>query len=132
MFMVPPTITQQEHDIAVVNGKPIVYDPPELKMARQKIRDTLALHRLNHPMVGPVMLEVSWCFPLKGNHKDGEFKTTKPDTDNLQKMLKDEMTKLKFWKDDAQVCVEVICKYWAEIPGILIKIQSLDERRLNE
>lgn len=128
IFMVPPTITQQEHKVNVTNGKPIFYDPTELKMARQKIRDNLALHRFDKPMVGPVMLEVSWCFPIKGNHYDGEFKTSKPDTDNLQKMLKDEMTKLKFWKDDAQVCVEVICKFWAEIPGILIKIQSLNER----
>ena len=43
-----------------------------------------------------------WCFP-KGKHSDGEYKATKPDTDNLQKMLKDVMTEVGFWKDDALV-----------------------------
>ena len=36
MAMVPPTITQQEHKVAVINGKPEFYDPPELKVARQR------------------------------------------------------------------------------------------------
>ena len=34
--MNPPTITYQEHKVAVVHGKPVFYDPPELKAARQK------------------------------------------------------------------------------------------------
>ena len=129
MFMNPPTITQQEHKITMVKGKPRFYEPIELKMARQKIRNTLALHKLDEPLVGPLMLEVSWCFPIKGNHKDGEFKITKPDTDNLQKMLKDEMTKLKYWRDDAQVCAECIYKIWADIPGIFIRLSTIGERR---
>ena len=37
MPMEPPTVTHQEHKVSVVNGKPVFYDPPELKRARQKI-----------------------------------------------------------------------------------------------
>lgn len=54
------------------------------------------------------------------------YKSTKPDTDNLQKMLKDVMTELNFWKDDALVASEVIEKFWAEVPGIYIRIEELE------
>ena len=29
MAMEPPTVTQQEHKITMVNGRPVFYDPPE-------------------------------------------------------------------------------------------------------
>jgi Holliday junction resolvase RusA-like endonuclease len=35
------------------------------------------------------------------------------------------MTELGFWKDDAQVASEVIEKFWAEIPGIWIRLEEL-------
>lgn len=51
--------------------------------------------------------------------------TTKPDTDNLQKLLKDCMTKLGYWQDDAQVASEIVEKFWADTVGIYIKIEEL-------
>ena len=33
--------------------------------------------------------------------------------DPLQKLFKDEMTRAGFWRDDAQVAVEHVEKYWA-------------------
>ena len=59
--------------------------------------------------------------------KNGLYRITKPDTDNLNKMLKDEMTKLHFWKDDAQVCLEIIEKFWALTPGLYICAQQIEE-----
>lgn len=109
----------------MVNGKPVFYEPAELKAARQKLRAHLSQHLPEEVFVGPVRLTTWWCFPIKGDHKDGDYKTSKPDTDNLVKMLKDLMTELQFWKDDAQVASEVIEKYWAELPGIYVKVESL-------
>ena len=102
MAMVPPTVTHQEKQVRVVNGKPKFYEPQELKAARA----------------------TTWCFP-RGKHKDGEYRITKPDTDNLQKLLKDCMTTVGFWKDDALVCREISEKFWADIPGIYIRITEL-------
>jgi Holliday junction resolvase RusA-like endonuclease len=68
---------------------------------------------------------VKWCFP-RGRHKDGQYKITKPDTDNLDKMLKDVMTEVGFWKDDAQVASEIIEKFWADVPGIYVEIYELE------
>ena len=132
-FFIPmrvPTVTQQEHKVTVRNGKPHFYEPAELKAARAKLRDHLAQHRPDQPLRGPVYLLTEWLFPSEGRHDDGEWKISKPDTDNLVKMAKDEMTRLRFWSDDAQVCSEEIHKRWARIPGLYVyaaELESEDE-----
>ena len=93
LSMIPPTVTHQEKRWHVVDGKPKSYESAELKNTRAKLRDHLAAHRPAAPMTGGVRLVVKWCFP-RGAHKDGEYRITKPDTDNLQKLLKDVMTEL--------------------------------------
>lgn len=119
-----PTTTHQEKQVHVVNGKPVFYEPADVKAARQKLTAYLGQHVPEQPFYGAVRLTVKWCFP-KGRHKNGTYKTTKPDTDNLQKMLKDVMTKLQFWQDDAQVASEIVEKFWADLPGIWIRIEEL-------
>ena len=37
------------------------------------------------------------------------------------------MTAVGFWKDDAQVCSEIIQKFWAVHPGIYIEVGELEE-----
>lgn len=127
MAMIPPTITAQEHKIVVRNGKPFLYDPPELLAARQKLTDHLAPHRPENWLGGPLELTVTWCFPTEDARLDGTWKITKPDTDNLDKLLKDCMTKLHFWNDDAQVCREIIEKFWVKKspPGIYVRVVQL-------
>lgn len=125
--MIPPTITQQMHRITVgKDGKAHVYKQQELKEAYSDLRARLSKHAPADPIVGPVALHVIWCFPIKTKkHKDGEWKITKPDTDNLNKMLKDVMTDLGWWKDDAQVAAENIEKRWADKPGIYIQWNAM-------
>lgn len=125
MPMIPPTVTHQEHKVAVKNGKPIFYDPPELKDARQKLTANLSKHILPEPYCCGVRLVVKWLFPITGKHKDGEYKITKPDTDNLQKLLKDCMTDLRFWIDDALVASEVCEKFYAKVTGIYVRTEKL-------
>lgn len=125
MVMDPPTMTHQEHKVSVVNGRPVFYDPPELKAAKEKLIGNLYKHRIMYPYRSGLRLIVKWCFP-RGQHKDGEYRITKPDTDNLQKLLKDCMTLVGFWKDDALVASEICEKFWAETPGIYIRIEELE------
>ncbi len=128
-----PTVTAQEHKVMVMNGKPRFYDPPELTAARTKLVGALARHKPPDRLTGPLELTVFWCF-LTGRHPDGAWKTTKPDTDNLQKLLKDCMTHVGFWEDDALVCREVVEKRWVTgsakggtLSGIWISIRQLEE-----
>jgi len=120
-----PTVTHQEKAVRVVKGKPVFYEPAELEAARAKLRDHLAGHTPTEKYTDAVRLVTKWCFPITGRHSDGEYKTTKPDTDNLQKLLKDVMTDLGFWTDDAIVASEITEKFWARIPGIYISVETL-------
>ena len=124
MFMNPPTITYQEKQVMTKNEKPVFYEPQELKTARHKLTASLMKHKPDVPYTSGVRLITKWCFP-RGRHHDGEYRITKPDTDNLQKLLKDCMTSCGFWKDDALVASEIVEKFWAEIPGIWIRIELL-------
>ena len=126
MAMIPPTKTYQGKKVRVVNGKPLLYEPTEVKETRAKLKAHLARKIPARRYTGAVRLVTKWCFPC-GAHPDGTYKTTKPDTDNLQKMLKDVMTELKYWTDDALVASEVIEKFWAEIPGIYIRIEDISD-----
>lgn len=125
--MIPPSVTAQEHKVNVRGTTPRFYDPPELCAAREKLTAHLARFAPEHPIEKtPVRLVTKWCFP-RGKRADGKYKTTKPDTDNLQKLLKDCMTKCGFWKDDALVASEIAEKFWAETPGIFIEIHELED-----
>lgn len=125
MAMIPPTITHQQKSIHVVNGKPVTYEPERLKAARQKLMAHLSQHVPEKKYECGVRLVTKWCFP-RGKHQDGEYRITKPDTDNLQKLLKDCMTTVGFWKDDALVASEICEKFWTQIPGIYICITELE------
>ena len=127
MPLKPPTITQQMHRVMVRNGKPVFYEQQELRNARKLLTAALVKYRPdNETLSGAVELVVKWCFPSGDKHRDGEYRITKPDTDNLQKMLKDCMTQAGFWKDDAQVAREIVEKFWADTPGIYIRVSDLD------
>lgn len=126
MAMMPPTVTAQEHKVTVIKGKPVFYDTPEIKNAKDKLIANLMKYKPQNCYECGVRLVTKWLFP-KSNHLNGEYRITKPDTDNLQKMLKDCMTMCNFWKDDALVASEFVEKFWADIPGIYIKIEELPQ-----
>lgn len=128
-----PTVTHQEKKIVMRNGKAHFFEPPSLTAARQKYIDMLAQHRPAERLTGSLHLHVVWCF-LTDRHPDGAWRDTKPDTDNLQKLLKDCMTHVGFWEDDAQVCSELVEKRWVRgiryggtASGIWISIKQLEE-----
>ena len=132
--MIPPTVTQQEHAFKIVRGKVVVYDPPRLKDARQKFMDYLKgqKHRIPgweyiFPLEGPVRLVTKWIWPTDDEYTDGQWKTTKPDTDNLIKLFKDCMTRTHYWIDDAQVCSEITEKFYGDRPGIYVRVEPITE-----
>jgi Holliday junction resolvase RusA-like endonuclease len=132
-FFIPmarlPTTTHQEKDITftIKNGrpKPVVYEPAELKAVRNKLRDYLGQYVPTTPFAGPLQVIVKWCFPADDKHPPISWKTTKPDTHNMNKLLFDVMTALNFWQDDALVCREIIEKFYNDVPGLYIAIENL-------
>ena len=127
MAMIPPTVTHQEHKVTVQNGKPIFYDTPELKAAKNLYIDTLYRYAPQKPFRNPVRLITKWIYPRNDDKNCVSWKTTKPDTDNMIKLLKDCMTMTGFWTDDALVVSEITEKFLGSVPGIWIHIDELDE-----
>jgi Holliday junction resolvase RusA-like endonuclease len=127
MAMKPPTATHQEKQVAVQNGKPIFYEPDNVKAARAKLTAHLGRHVPAKKYTGALRVIVKWLFPIKegSGHYDGEWKITVPDTHNMNKLPFDIMTDLGFWTDDAIVASEIIEKFWAARPGIYIRIEEL-------
>ena len=130
-FFIPlrkiPSVTAQEQRTGTKkDGTTYRYDPQELKAVKALFRDHLAQHAPPKPFTGPVFLEVTWLYPAGDQHADGEYKITKPDTDNLLKAFKDAMTKTGFWKDDAQVCREINGKVYSKIySGVAVTVEQL-------
>lgn len=123
--MIPPTPTAQEKGVTVRNGKPHFYEKPEIAAIRESFRAHLSKFVPEQPYSGAVQLVTKWCFPISGKHKNGEYKTSRPDTDGSVKLFKDAMTDVGYWKDDAQVASEVTEKFWATTPGIYVCVEEL-------
>lgn len=120
----PRTTAQQARSGTGRNGRHYHYKTERLKAAEAQLIAGMMPHRPKKPLEGALELYVDWRFKAGRGHKPGEPKTTRPDTDNLQKLLKDCLTKCGFWKDDAQVYCEQVMKLWGDAPGIHIEIQD--------
>lgn len=125
MPMIPPRTTAQQKQVTVRNGKPAFYEPEDLKAARSKLMGHLGQHIPDEKYTGAVRLITKWLFPMTKTSKNGQYKHTRPDTDNLQKLLKDCMSDCGYWQDDALVVSEITEKFWADTPGIYIKIEEV-------
>lgn len=124
MMIDPPRTTAQEKGVRVVHGRPFFYTKKAVKDAERVYMDELLKHRPERPLNGPITLVTIWEYK-RGKHKHGEYKTTKPDTDNMVKLLKDCMTRAGFWTDDSQVAAETTLKIWSDEPGIGVYVEEI-------
>lgn len=132
----PPNGTHQSTSMILKNpktGKPFV--GKKSSGEGRRIQDLYLALLLGHtpsaPLQGSLQLHVGMVYPWrksepKKNRLPGFlWKDTKPDADNLVKMLKDCMTRLRFWQDDAQVARLTVDKGWGDTVGIWIKLAPL-------
>ena len=122
-----PTVTAQQKGVRVVHGKPMFYEKPQVRAARELFKTKLSEYAPEHPIEGAVRLTCEWYFYSK-SHRPNTWRTTRPDTDNLQKLLKDVMAECGFFLDDSQVCWETVRKKWTSAGGsaLMIKIDELE------
>lgn len=122
--MIPLTSTHQEKGCTIINGKRKFYNRANGE-AEEKLKAYLAKYVPDAPFMGAVQVVTKWCFPIKAKHYDGEPYTNKPDADNLCKALYDIMTKLGYWKDDSHIYSSITEKFWAQRPGLYIRIEEV-------
>lgn len=122
-----PSKTAQEKKITVRNGRPLLYTPPELVELKSKYISLLSEYAPVTPIESAVMLRTTWIYQMGDKREIGEYKTTKPDTDNMIKLFKDAMTDAGFWLDDAQVAVEMTEKRYGPYEGVYVIVEELRE-----
>lgn len=126
----PARVTEQQHRYGgrKQNGQVIIYRDPRLAAARNELLYYLKRSAPADPLTGPIKLNVQYEFGCKTKKLWGTWKTTRPDTDNLIKGLKDCMTEAGFWKDDSQVVYETVIKHWCnpDHAGIVIALEVIE------
>ena len=138
-----PKLTHQNGlKTCIVNGHSQVYKSPELRDLESKYMSFLKPYAPDEPWDCPINLVTFWYFrmpkkckkyPLRSpdTYDEQYWKTTKPDTENLLKTLKDCMQRIGFFADDACVCLDTIGKVYVpedKPHGILIKIHDLMQK----
>ena len=95
------------------------------------------MHKPSVPLTGPVSVSCLAVFGRpKGHFRTGKFSnqlnprtakhwhTSKPDRDNVDKLILDSLTGI-FWRDDSQVCAGGVSKMYGDRPRIEIEIKEL-------
>lgn len=86
--------------------------------------------RRQKPFEGPIELRIvaKFTHPESWSQKrklTTFYKTSKPDSDNIEKLAMDALNKIA-WKDDAQIVMKNFCKcYTFEKPGMWIEIKAV-------
>lgn len=123
----PSRVTHQSGTRIGKNGR--IYKKKALIEWEEVLSQATKPYAPAQPIEGPISLEIDFAFHSNRSADIKSFyKTTRPDTDNLVKTLKDVMTRMGFWKDDAQIVVERCSKFWSKDPGIGIVVEPLEER----
>jgi Holliday junction resolvase RusA-like endonuclease len=87
------------------------------------------LQKRKDTILGPVSLDVDFFF-YSEKHKEGPH-TIKPDIDNLMKAVMDSIKDIAIYKDDCQVCIKEVTKFWTndkEREGMRILVSEIHEK----
>ena len=119
-FKIPSSTPQQRK----LGGK-ATYPTQGLRLARASWQALLETKKPDRPMDRPIRLHVSLCYhSAKGKLRP---KTTRPDGDNLLKIIKDAATKAGWWLDDNLVFDERICRYYVNTEDRVIIIAAEED-----
>jgi len=126
---VPPTTTAQQKGEAVRGGKVRHYERAGVALARKQLTIAMGTMRPAAPFAGPVRASVEWVRPWLASDSAkiraaGKIPhPSRPDTDNLAKLLLDVLTALRFWADDNQVTTLTVAKRRGGQPGIALRVE---------
>ena len=99
----------------------------KLEQTEATYLDAMREHAPERPIEGPVYLNVAFWYNTPDKKKKGRPKVSRPDCDNVAKLLIDCMTKLGFWEDDSQIYRLHITKHWAMADRAMISVRVLEE-----
>ncbi|HOL32595.1 MAG TPA: RusA family crossover junction endodeoxyribonuclease [Anaerohalosphaeraceae bacterium] len=122
---------------AAKRGKFIqVYNDPQSRKAKDNLRAVIQSKAPAKPFDCPLQVDLGFYMPRpKGHYGTGKnanrlkptaplLHTSKPDIDNLRKLVMDAMTGV-FWRDDALVCKGTTVKEYSDRPRTEIRVKKL-------
>lgn len=128
---VPPTATAQQRRHGA-NGR--TWQTGRASKAKATFIAILERHAPEKPMQGPIA--VNWCmtFPHTGKTsaraESGTIaaipKETRPDLDNLSKLLLDAATTAGYWEDDARIAMLSCSKFNGDVPGLYFRVSTIE------
>jgi Holliday junction resolvase RusA-like endonuclease len=130
----PPKATSQQKGARIVGKHIQFYKKKNVAAAESDLLSMLRPFAPEVPISGPTQLVVIWTFPYRKSERKALVKAgvlipnnTRPDLDNLSKLLTDALVRLRFIEDDGQLYVVTLEKYWGPSPGIRVKILARSE-----
>ena len=86
-------------------------------------------HCPKEPSELPIALSIEFRYSAKSKMLRGTWKTSRPDVDNIAKLLIDCMTKSGFWKDDSQIVRLTLEKNYSEkeLAEIVVTWREVEE-----
>lgn len=125
----PPTATSQQKGVRVIHGKPTFFKRAHVAQAEHDMATAFAPYRPAAPLAGPLAVSIVLVWPFRKADKPPAFGVvamdTRPDLDNLAKLILDGMTKLGFWQDDSQISQLMMSKYRGHAPGITVLVECM-------
>ena len=116
----------------IINGRrvPFIHHfiKPEVMVARRIFELKLKPYKPKKPSKKNIRLCIYYQFDVKNRKLWGNYKTSKPDLDNLNKTIQDCMVRLGYFEDDSQVVEEFHRKTYAELASVEIFIYELEDR----
>ena len=133
MFLKTPPAGQPRPRFRVQSGHACAYPSPKQQKLEKAILEQLMDQMPAQQIDGCIKVDLTALFPIpKAVAKkdrpllDGKLKVTKPDIDNVAKLILDVFTKAGLWKDDNRVAVLNVQKRWIDDPvgGWSVRIES--------
>lgn len=131
-----PIPQPRPHEGVIKNtGRIFRYVPKEhpVHQYRDRIRKAATEAHAGPPLVGPISIDIVAVFPRtkamiwKNKPMPREWKSTKPDVDNLEKSIWDAL-KGVWWKDDAQIADSRCRKLYGgghETPHVIVRVAPI-------
>jgi len=112
----------------------VSFTPPKQRSFAAVLKDYGARAMADAPPLdGPVQLEILAVYQVpaswpKKRRADpvAAWKTSKPDTDNIGKIVKDALNGV-CWRDDAVICSDHLWKRHGEAPRLVVRFRLLTE-----
>ena len=131
VFTIPGCPVAKGRPRITTRGKfPRAFTPAKTRAAEETLAARAMEFRPRHPLTGPLVLDVTFVMPIpasmpkrdKTNAEIGNVPhTTRPDLDNLLKLLKDALNGV-FWVDDKQIYDVTARKVYGPYPQTVISI----------